>query len=323
MLPFGNSRKQRRILTPLLLLAATILFGHVGYSLLYYLHNLEYSEGPAFNSSFESGTVSSWADRGEVEFCCDHSKTFVAQDARHGSQALRITLRKDDPLVAGGKRAELRLKPVGVGEDQWYAFSLLLPEEAQKTSEIVTVAQWHAVDDKILGERGRAPPLRLIVHNGTWNVVTTWDNRFISGVPFLHSEPQGGMALWAAPVDGGAWTDWVFHVKWSYREDGLVQIWKDGVSIVEYKGPNAYNDLIGPFFKVGVYVPAWKLQDARETGGQLSVIIDNVSQSREPLPTGNQRDPGQGGTSRSSNAHGPTLSRSPEPAGHSASAATP
>jgi hypothetical protein len=324
MLRFTNLRNRRWVLTCALLLAATALLGHVGYSTLYYLHNLEFSERSDFDNSFESGSVSAWEERGEVEFCCDHSKTFIAHGVRHGNKALRITLRKDDALVAGSKRAELRLKAVGLGEDQWYAFSLLIPDDEQNTSDIVTVAQWHAVDDKILGERGRAPPLRLIVQDGTWKVVTTWDSRLISGIPFFRSEPQGGKALWSASVARGAWTDWVFHVKWSYGQDGFVQIWKDGISVVQYRGPNAYNDLIGPFFKVGIYVPAWKLQSARQTDQQLSMIFDNIRQSREPLPMESQSDPGpDDGASVSFNARGSKGSRRVEPAAHSDAATTP
>lgn len=324
MSPLGNPRNRQWILKSALVLAATALLGHIGYSTLYYLHNWEFSQLPAFSSGFEDGNVSAWEQRGEVEFCCSHSRAFVTQAARNGGQALRITLRKDDPLVSGGKRAELRLEAVSPRDDQWYAFSLLLPADEQSTSDIATVAQWHAVDDKILGEGGRAPPLRLIVQDDTWRIVTTWDSRFLSGIPLLRSEPQGGKVLWTAPADRGAWADWVFHVKWSYGEDGIVQVWKDGVAVVQYNGPNAYNDLIGPFFKIGVYVPAWKMQDTHLSKQQMSIVVDDVRQSSAPLPIENQGTPApESRASASSDAHRSEASPRAEPAGHSASARTP
>ena len=43
------------------------------------------------------------------------------------------------------------------------------------------------------------------------------------------------------------------HVLWSYGEDGVLQIWKDGELLVDRDGPNAFNDAEGPYFKMGIY----------------------------------------------------------------------
>ncbi len=55
------------------------------------------------------------------------------------------------------------------------------------------------------------------------------------------------------PYETGVWTDWVMHVKWSYDQDGIAEVWKDGRKVIDQSGPNAFNDARGPFFKMGLY----------------------------------------------------------------------
>src|SRR3712207_7218840 len=45
------------------------------------------------------------------------------------------------------------------------------------------------------------------------------------------------------------------RVRWSADGTGQIEIWKDGRRIAVRDGPNTYNDLLGPFFKLGLYVP--------------------------------------------------------------------
>ena len=50
----------------------------------------------------------------------------------------------------------------------------------------------------------------------------------------------------------------MFHIRWSYEDEGLLEVWKDGRKVVTQKGPNTYNDLRGNYFKIGVYKWDWK-----------------------------------------------------------------
>ena len=54
-------------------------------------------------------------------------------------------------------------------------------------------------------------------------------------------------------MERGAWTDWVFHVKWSYGPDGVLEVWKNSQKIVTKSGPNTFNDARGPYMKMGIY----------------------------------------------------------------------
>lgn len=260
---------------------AAMAAGHIAYSLAYYASNLE-TGTTEFADGFESGDLSAWRV-GETEFCCDASATIVSAGAREGERALKVGLAPEDPRVAGSKRAEVRLKAVGLGEERWYAFSLFVPDDWHPIPEAATVAQWHAVDDKLLGEAGRAPPLRLVIKDDQWSIASHWDARRLSGIPFLRASPQDGAILWTAPLTRGAWTDWVFRVRWSHGEDGLVEIWKDGAPIAKRDGPNAYNDWLGPFFKLGIYIPHWNRPGSTSPTARHELLIDRVRQSAKPL----------------------------------------
>lgn len=45
------------------------------------------------------------------------------------------------------------------------------------------------------------------------------------------------------------------RIRWSYGDDGITQIWRDGDLIVDRIGPNTYNDLRGVYLKLGSYHP--------------------------------------------------------------------
>ena len=49
------------------------------------------------------------------------------------------------------------------------------------------------------------------------------------------------------------WTDWVFRIRWSYGNDGIVQVWKNGTQVLNRTGPNCYNDETMPHFRMGIY----------------------------------------------------------------------
>jgi len=68
----------------------------------------------------------------------------------------------------------------------------------------------------------------------------------------------------------------VFHVKWSHKSDGILQVWKDGQLIVDKKGPNTYNDQVGPYFKIGVYKPDWKENPQASNTDKRVLYFDQV-----------------------------------------------
>jgi len=114
------------------------------------------------------------------------------------------------------------------------------------------VAQWHGVPDFSTGETWRNPVMALSTTAGRWGLVNRWDakrNTWASG-----KRSYGGTRRYdLGPYRTNEWTDWVVHVKWSYKADGLLEVWQNGKRVVRQEGPNAFNDAKGPYFKMGIY----------------------------------------------------------------------
>jgi serralysin len=76
-------------------------------------------------------------------------------------------------------------------------------------------------------------------------------------------------------VEKDQWTDWAFRIVLSYQADARLEAWKNGVKILDYAGPNVYNDALGPFIKVGIYKPAWR-EPIKSSVTQRTLYIDEV-----------------------------------------------
>jgi hypothetical protein len=263
-------------------LAALLVVLHVTYGLAHRLYNASSPGDLTFDSDFESGDLSLWREKGMLQLCCEDSLTIVKTPVRSGRYAARFTLRRSDPIVKGSKRAELRTKAGLMGVDYWYAFSIFLPQGWTGDNVPVTLAQWHNVPDVWLGEASAPPPLRLLVEDGQWMVANIWDSKRVGRTLFTALSPDGQALERIGPLDTGRWVDWVFHVRWSYRGDGLVQVWKGGKSVVHRIGPNAYNDALAPYLKVGIYVPRWTAEAPLTTTESHTIYFDEIRVAEAP-----------------------------------------
>ena len=240
-----------------------------------------------FNEDFENGSLNEWGKeliehfegrkltRSGKEVCCKHSVEIVNSPTREGRYAAKFTLHKDDPDVAKSRRAELRLNAVPTKSEYWYGFSNYLPDDFVKDRSYEIVSQWHARPDSDLGESWRSPQLTLAVYGDKWRVSNRWDPKKVT--QNNNPRPEGGAeGWWVGKIEKEKWTDWVFHVKWSYQSDGLIEVWKDGKLVVRKTGPNTYNDEVGPFQKLGIYKPDWKERPHKSKTTKRVLYYDNV-----------------------------------------------
>ncbi|MCY7276617.1 MAG: polysaccharide lyase [Phormidesmis sp. CAN_BIN44] len=222
-------------------------------------------------SDFEAGTLGGW----NRETCCGYSVQIVKSPSRSGKYAARFELKRGDPSVQKSKRTELVQKPIPANSERWYGFSLMLPSDWQTESSFEIVTQWPSVPDFDLKEDWRTPSLYLSTRNKVWRITNRWDpkRRTRGNDP----SPEGGKAtLWEGPYQQGIWTDWVVHVKWSSKSDGVLQVWKDGRLVVNKTGPNTYNDQQGPYFKMGIYKPDWRYDPKRSSTKTRVLYVDEV-----------------------------------------------
>jgi hypothetical protein len=192
-----------------------------------------------FGTSFEGGSLGDWTISG-------NAPVLTKERFRAGSQAVKTHLRRDS------YRSEIRLPgSTDLGKEYWYGFSVLLasPYPADRLNEFV--AQWHSIADD--GEEHQNPVLGVDIKNGRWLIWSAWN----ALQPTLKSNQQS-VHIDVGPTQADEWTDWVVRVKWSYGSDGLLEVWKNGVRVVNRTGPNCFNDARGPYFKMGIYKSPWR-----------------------------------------------------------------
>lgn len=198
-----------------------------------------------FQSTFETTAD---LDQWYMENPQTNSITRAASPVRDGKYAAKFILNKTDPDIWDSKRAELTYvaeKYNPVKSERWYGISMFLPTSyiADPCEEIVY--QWKGVSRTSLdGYSMSNPPLAVMTKNGRW------------AINIKSADKMTSIDLGA--YNTNTWTDWVFHIKFSYESDGLLQIWKDGVLVLDRKGPNTYKDKTGNYFKMGLYKYGWK-----------------------------------------------------------------
>ena len=201
-------------------------------------------------SSFEDAIdFKNWSK----EICRDNALTISSEVSRKGKTSARFEFTKSDVLNFDGfVRAEIRRNSETEGE-RWYGFSNYLPADFVSDPLAEKIAQWHDVPDFFLGEDWRSPPISFGIVNDRYYIQTLWSNAIIN----TDLTKNGEKKIDLGPVDKVKWNDWVFHIKFSYKSDGIIEIWKNKVQVATYYGPNSYNDVSYPYFKVGIYKWGW------------------------------------------------------------------
>jgi hypothetical protein len=189
---------------------------------------------------------------------------------RAGLYSVRFHLEKNDPVINNGTRCELSAGSEPVNVERWYGFSIY-PTRSwwgyDQAPEIVT--QWHQSYPITSPRFQGSPPLAIVTRAGNWEISArkrSWDN----------TVDQDTVVLWRGPYERGRWTDWVVHVKWSPRSDGLLEIWKvdsSGRQKLTLRdssgdrshGPNKFNDGKGNYMKCGIYKWPWSQNRPSDT----------------------------------------------------------
>ena len=184
-----------------------------------------------------------------------------------GCKAVRFAV----PRAPNSFRSEISLPHEPGFHERWYGERILVPNEwvfdPARAADIVM--QWHAIPGN---GKPTNPNLEISVLNTNWHIRQTF------------GDPPDNKKGWQANVDGpvrpGEWVSWVIHAKWSPRDDGLIQIWKDGQLVVERHGMNVYSTIgvdYTPYLKTGIYRPEWHLDKAgkREAFENASPAVTN------------------------------------------------
>ncbi|WP_205511038.1 polysaccharide lyase [Longitalea arenae] len=219
----------------------------------------------------------SWFDNSYAKLQAAASYSITASTAQRysGTRSVRFELRDTDPEVQSGTRAEITF-PVSTNNNRWYSYAMYVPSADYKpdaTDEVIT--QWHqgGGTTPALCLRTKDDKLWLRVMSETW--------------------------IDLGQLDKDKWHTYVLHVKHTAGSDGLIEIWRDGVKILNRTGPNSYpiNDTYHlPFWKFGIYKSYWNGTRTSSTNKRV-LYFDDIKMGTENAtynlmaPTGSSTTP--------------------------------
>jgi hypothetical protein len=220
-----------------------------------YNEELEFSNKLLYEETFENDEA--WKGAWK-QFPEEHSFNIVNEPVYRGNYSGKFELRYGDrQITSTGIRSEV-LFPSQTNSERWYSYAVFFPSEGwQDDKDDEVVSQWH--------NGTGTPTLSLRVRNGNL--------RFRIG-----HNPNIGTHLWDyyefGPVPKDKWVEFVYHIIHSDGIDGIVEIWRDGLKIVNHKGPNKYLESKDPQWKIGIYKSTWA---KGETDIKLRITyFDNV-----------------------------------------------
>lgn len=255
--------------------------------------------GLLFSTDFEEQRIDANQLYTLDALCCAHSAVIVNNPVRAGNYAVKVTLNSDDAgnifwtYTNPAKRAELRWYNIGpkTGSERWFGIAMYVdPSWVDHTSDPngTILLQIHGTQSDP-GEAAHSPQFAIIItRDNRWNVNTLYDTNAITT-----SATLGKIVRDVGAVTKGVWINWVIHAKWRYDSTGLLEVWKDGNKVVNYTGPNTYNDNPAQqaLMAFGIYKSWYGLQQPSPRDTLIMYydqvkIGDESSNYNEVAPTG-------------------------------------
>lgn len=201
-----------------------------------------------------------------------HSLTFEKENKEN---VARFELRKNDPIVSNGKRSEITINCTELLQEKIYDFYVKLPSTHVNDEMEDVLVQWHKTKDSY--DNHTSPCLAISTKNGNWKIgisynenrVTT-DNSDLTYIDLYNNSYN---------EDLNKWVHFTVKVKFGYSVSlkPYIEIYKDGLLVVSYYGPNCDNDLSAPYFKFGIYKYGWNDEPIETVTDTRVVYFKNVS----------------------------------------------
>jgi hypothetical protein len=215
------------------------------------------ASGLIHDRNFESGTLQGWRGVGTPVRPIYSVENKIVRGGKYSAKAF---LDSSASVSTDRERVEMRvLSDAGktdadqIGSEYWYGWSMYLKSPwPVDPLHWELLSQFHCNPDK--EDEHPNPALSITIKPGSnrFTISSKSDSNKVSTLATVSSRSWDG-----GPVSTDGWIDWVVNVKWSHSSDGFLKVWRDGKLMVEYKGPNLYNDELGPYFKMGIYKANW------------------------------------------------------------------
>jgi len=198
--------------------------------------------------------------------CCSRAVTRNTEIVRKGAGSLRFWLKSTDPTASGKHRAEIQGYNGPAGKiERWYGLSNYVAKWSLTDKEPGSPFQWHQANG------AGSPPLAIWIKEGRYQVVHNTTN-YTDG-NFEYND--------IGAVVTGKWVDWVFHVIWSDKSDGLLEVFMDGKKVYTYNGITMETLPEGNYVKLGIYF--WPFTNRPGSSNQTEIItyIDEYREGNE------------------------------------------
>jgi hypothetical protein len=189
------------------------------------------------------------------------TKYGITKSALHfdGDSSARFELRDTDPMNNNGTRAEITF-PTITNMNRWYSFAVYFPSADYKyDSKDEVINQWH--------QGGGATPALCI---------RTKKDR-------IYLRVMGDKWIDLGLIEKDKWRSYVLHIQHASNSTGLVEIWKDNVKILNYKGQNMYSvgsKYKAPNWKLGIYKSNWNDSETTMTKKRV-IYFDDIKFGNE------------------------------------------
>ncbi|EOR94094.1 hypothetical protein ADIARSV_2707 [Arcticibacter svalbardensis MN12-7] len=172
--------------------------------------------------------------------------------AKTGKFSVRMELNKTFSTQTNIINAELTLKPESQAKyERWYGLSVFFSKHYVPDNQGESILQWVGYPDFDLGETYRGATIYCQSKNGRLYLIVQWAKDSVN------IKPDGIKEIDLGPYIINSWNDLVFHIKSTWEEDGLIEVWRNKVLVAKYKGPNCSNDKKGSYLKLGLWKTSW------------------------------------------------------------------
>jgi Ca2+-binding RTX toxin-like protein len=164
----------------------------------------------------------------------------------------RFEVRSGDSLAGDGptkERSEIAgAAKLQAGQTYQISFSVMVEAGANNNAAWMTLVQLQSTFDT--GEAGHSPPfaiemvgerMRIVTRDSSAAISTTADTRYVQQYTDT------------TDITRGQWYDFTIQIKFDPFGQGHLEVWRNGVRLVDFTGALGFNDLIGAYFKEGVY----------------------------------------------------------------------
>jgi len=138
----------------------------------------------------------------------------------------------------------MKTKPnmMSLDTEYWIGLSVYIPKDWKADSVHEILWQMHGAD-------GASPPLDF----------RTFDDKMYLVHRYESNGKNNTDTIWQSSIERGKWIDFIINVKWSGKEDGFLNIWKNENKIYSLKGDVGFglNGSGHTFLKIGDYKWRW------------------------------------------------------------------